>query len=96
MTEEWIDITDYQKTNIYKKIAIIRFVLKIGILAFFTAMVIAVARVIKQIAPYVSNPDLVLDTVWTNSQLTAVVVLIFLCFILIIFSRMITRLFRLI
>ena len=91
MTDEWVDITDGQNTKLFKRIKIAQYVFKIGVIVFFIVEAVAIANVLKIIAPYVNDAELVLDHVWTNSQITALIEMFVLCGVLIIFSKMMKK-----
>lgn len=93
MTTEWVDITDGQNTKWFKRIKIAQYVVKIGIIGFFAMEVFAIANVLKIITPYVKDAELVMDHVWTNSQITAIIQMFVLCGVLIIFAKMMKKVF---
>ena len=91
MTDEWVDITDGQNTKLFKRIKIAQYVFKIGVIVFFVMEAVAIANVIKIIEPYFYDAELVLDHVWTNSQITALIEMFVLCGALIIFAKMMKK-----
>lgn len=93
MTDEWVDITDGQNTKWFKRIKIAQYVVKIGVIVFFAMEVVAIAKVLEIIAPYVKDAELVMDHVWTNSQITALIEMFVLCGVLIIFAKMMKKVF---
>lgn len=62
-----------------KKIIVVGRLIKYGILIAF---IWSIAEILKLLAPYVENPDLVLDNAFTNSQITAMLVMITLAWAL--------------
>lgn len=93
MTENWTDITD-GNTKWFKRLAITRFVIKMGIMVFFVVEAVAIAQVIAMIAPYVNDAELVMEHVWTNSQITAAIMIAVLVGALSIFSKMVSSIMR--
>ena len=91
MTDEWVDITDGQNTKWFKRIKIAQYVVKIGVIVFFVMEAVAIANVLMITAPYVNDAELVLDHVWTNSQITALIEMLVLCGALIIFAKMVKK-----
>lgn len=91
MTDEWVDITDGQNTKWFKRIKIAQYIVKIGVIVFFVMEVVAIANVLRIIAPYVNDAELVMDHVWTNSQITALIEMLVLCGSLIIFAKMVKK-----
>ena len=91
MTDEWVDITDGQNTKWFKRIKIAQYVVKIGVIVFFVMEAVAIATVLKITTPYVSDAELVMDHVWTNSQITAIIQMFVLCGTLIIFAKMVKK-----
>ena len=93
MTENWTDVTD-GNTKWFKRLAITKFIIKMGIMVFFVVEVVAIAKVVTMIAPYVNDAELVMEHVWTNSQITAAIELAVLVGALWIFSKMVTSIMR--
>lgn len=94
MTAEYVDLESEVWTRRLKQIAILKLIIKLGICGFYALFVISTAKLVESLAPYVENKDLVLETVFTNSQITAMMVLLFITGVLIIFSKMIIGLMR--
>ena len=90
MTEKWIQLqeTEVKNTIRLKKIIIVGKLIKYGI--FFT-FVWSIAEVMKMLSPYVNDPEMVLDNALTNSQLTAIVVLLSLTWVLIHLGKIFSR-----
>lgn len=91
MTDEWVDITDGQNTKLFKRIKIAQYVVKIGVIVFFVMEAVAIATTLKITAQYVNNAELVLDHVWTNSQITALIEMFVLLGALIILAKMVKK-----
>lgn len=90
MTENWMDITD-GNTKWFKRIKIAQYVFKIGVIVFFVVEAVAITIVLKITAPYVKDAELVLDHVWTNSQITALIEMFVLLGALIILAKMVKK-----
>ncbi len=94
MTGEYVDLESEVWTRRLKQIAIVKFLIKMGILGFYVLFAISMVELLKVFAPYVNNKDLVLETAFTNSQITAMIVLLFIAGVFIIFSKMIKRVMK--
>ena len=90
MTEKWIQLqeTEVKNTIRLKKIIIIGRLIKYGIFIIF---VLSLAEILKLISPYLSDPDLVMETAFTNSQLTALVLMLFIIWVLKQMAKMFSR-----
>ena len=90
MTEKWIQLqeTEVKNTIRLKKIIIVGRLIKYGIFIIF---VWSLAEVLKILSPYVNDPEMVLDNAFTNSQLTAIVVLLFLVWVLIHLGKIFSK-----
>lgn len=92
--DHYVDLQSEQWTKRFKQIAIVKFIIKMGILAFYAVTVTSFAYALKDFSIYLENPDLEMDVIWTNSQITAFILIITMSGILIVFSRMVNRLFK--
>lgn len=90
MTEKWIQLqeTEVKNTIRLKKIIIVGRLIKYGIFIIF---VLSLAEILKLISPYLSDPDLVMETAFTNSQLTALVLMLFIIWVLRQMVKMFSR-----
>ena len=91
MTDEWVDITDGQNTKWFKRIKIAQYVVKIGVIVFIFVEAVVIADVLRVIAPYVKDAELVMNHVYTNSQITAIIQMFVLIGVLIIFTKMMKK-----
>lgn len=89
--DHYVDLQSEQWTKRFKQIAFVKFIIKIGILIFEVLAAISFAYVIKELSIYFENPDLEMGVIWTNSQITAFIMMIVMLGILIAFSKMISR-----
>lgn len=89
--DHYVDLQSEQWTKRLKQIAYVKFIIKIAILIFEVLVAISIAYVLKELSTYLENPDLEMNVVWTNSQITAFIMIIFMTGVLIAFSKMISR-----
>lgn len=89
--DHYVDLQSEQWTKRLKQIAFVKFIIKIAILIFEVVIAISIAYVIKELSIYLENPDLEMQVIWTNSQITAFIMIIFMTGVLIAFSKMISR-----
>ena len=94
MTTEYVDLESEVWTRRLKKIAIAKCIIKFGIFAFHVVFIISMVELFEILTPYVKNKDLVLETAFTNSQITAMMVLLFIAGVCVAFSKMISRIMR--
>lgn len=92
--DHYVDVQSEQWTKRFKQIAILKFIIKMMIFAFYVVTVTSFAYVLKDLSIYLENPDLEMGMIWTNSQITAFIMIITMSGILIVFSRMVNRLFK--
>lgn len=92
--DHYVDLQSEQWTKRLKQIAYVKFIIKMMILAFYAVAVTSFAYTLKDLSIYLENPDLEMDVIWTNSQITAFIMIIVMSGILIVFSRMVSRLFK--
>lgn len=83
---EWVDVTDKKWTDHMKKMIITIRIIQISL---FTLYCIGIAEILKIIIPYVSHPEMVLENALTNSQITAMALMLVLAFSLKPVSKMI-------
>lgn len=90
----YVDLESERWTKRLKQIAYAKFLLKIGIFSFYIMSLMGFAEVLKQCSVCFKNPDIEFVQVWTNSQITAMIVMLMFCFIIIIWSRMIKKMMK--
>lgn len=94
MTAEYVDLESEIWTRRLKQIAIVKCIIKLGIFGFYVFFAISTIEVLEFFAPYVENEDLVLETALTTSQITAMILVLFIAGGFLIFSKMILRMMR--
>ena len=90
----YVDLEPERWTKRLKQIAYAKFILKLGIFSFYIMSIMAFVEVLKQCSVCFKNPDIEFVQVLTNSQITALIVMLMLCFILIIWSRTIKKMMK--
>lgn len=94
MTAEYVDLESEVWTRRLKQIAIAKTIIKFGIFGFYVLFAISTVELLKLFVPYVENKDLVLETAFTTSQITAMMELLFITGVFITFSKMMKRMMR--
>lgn len=89
--DHYVDLQSEQWTKRLKQIAFVKFIIKIGILIFEVLVAISFAYVLKELSMYLKNPDLEMNVIWTNSQITAFIMIVVMAGILFAFSKMVSR-----
>lgn len=87
----YVDLESERWTKRLKQIAYAKFILKIGILSFYIMSMIGFVQVLELCSISFKNPDIEYVQVWTNSQITAFIVMLLFAFIALIWSRMIRK-----
>lgn len=72
---EYVDVLSEKWTKRYKIYKIIMLVVRIVIIAMFCWMLLYMFDIL---APYIEDPEMELENAFTNSQLTAMIILIVL------------------
>lgn len=94
MSAEYVDLESEVWTRRLKQIAVVKSLIKCGIFGFYVLFAISTVELLKLFVPYIENKDLVLETAFTTSQITAMMEILFLAGVFIMFSKMIKRLMR--
>lgn len=90
----YVDLESERWTKRLKQIAYAKFLLKMGILSFYIMSIMVFVEVLKQSSVCFKNPDIEFVQVWTNSQITALIVMLAFCYILIIWSRTVKKMMK--
>ena len=90
----YVDLESERWTKRLKQIAYAKFLLKIGIFSFYIMSMMGFVKVLEQCSVCFENPDIEFVRVWTNSQITALIVMLMFCFSIIIWSRMIKKMMK--
>lgn len=89
--DRYVDLESERWTKRLKQIAYAKFLLKIGIFSIYIMSMIGLIEVLKQCSVCFKNPDIEFVQVWTNSQITAMIVMLGICFFVIVWSRTIKK-----
>lgn len=90
----YVDLESERWTKRLKQIAYAKFLLKMGILSFYIMLIKAFVQILEQCLVCFKNPDIEFVQVWTNSQITAMIVMLMFCFILILWSRTVKKMMK--
>lgn len=90
----YVDLESERWTKRLKQIAYAKFLLKLGIFSFYIISILAFGDVLEQCLICFKNPDIGFVQVWTNSQITAVIVMLMYCFLLFLWSRTVKKMMK--
>lgn len=74
---EYVDVFDKRWTKRYKNIKMAIYSIK---MIFYIVFIIGIVEIIKIITPYINDKEIVAEWAFTNTQITAMALILFLCY----------------